>query len=112
MVGTGFGEAAGLELVSPAATLSGFLSAPPIARIPKPTPVSSRATPTTIPKSASWSAMYAELSAVVSAVSVTHTLRAAFWIGWFVFGSTAAYCVFSVPPPGISSDFGVPGFAV
>ncbi len=51
------------------------------------------------------------LSAFVSAVSLIQICRAPFCTGCFVVGSTAAYCVLSVPPPTISWDFGVPGFA-
>ena len=44
-------------------------------------PVSRSATPTTIPNSESCSAMYDMLSAVVSAVSVTHMFRSPFSMG-------------------------------
>ena len=47
----------GSRLCRKASAVSGFRRAPPMARIAKPMPLSSRATPTTIPNSESCSAM-------------------------------------------------------
>ena len=71
--------AAGFSAVSflPKRTESLLRSAPPSARTRNPIPVSSSATPTTIPKFAIWVARYDVLRAVASAVSVTQTLRPA-----------------------------------
>ncbi len=70
-----------------------------------------RAIPTTIPNRLICEASWLMLSALVSAVSLIQTCRALFCTGCLVWGSIAAYCGFSVPPPAISCDFGVPGFA-
>ena len=73
-------------------------------------PDSRSATPTTMPKSASCSAMYDVFRAVVSAVSVTQTLRAPFATGCFVFGSMTASWI-ARRASAASSDFGVDGSA-
>src|SRR5581483_9895119 len=104
-----FGVVAGLwRNVS---AVCGFRSAPPIARIPNPIPERRSAMPTTMPNNAIWLARKDVLSAVVRAVSVTHTLRAPFDTGRFVVGSIAANCALLVPPPGMSCAFGASGLA-
>src|SRR3954453_4519034 len=77
----------------------------PIARTRKPIPVRSSATPMTIENSATFSAKKDVLSAVLSAVSVTHTFRAALSTGRPSFLSAAFSSL--VPLPSVVAKRGI-----